>query len=298
MSSGRWIRHTVKAEEAGITVKEVLRGPLGISGRMIQRLTRSKGVQLNRRPAFLDRKVRAGDVVSAQVIIDEEPGLPPVEMPLAVVWEDDDLLVLDKPAGLLVHPTSPEHTRTLAHGVAHHLLKRSLHTRVRPVHRIDRDTSGLVLFAKSAQAQAALDTQLRDHSLRRSYQAVVQGVPEPASGMVDAPIARHPTRATLRVVHPSGEEARTRYRVVEAFTSAALVELELETGRTHQIRVHMAHLGHPVLGDRWYGGASALIRRPALHAFRLAFRHPRSHDEVELSAELPEDIAAILERLR
>jgi 23S rRNA pseudouridine1911/1915/1917 synthase len=213
--------------------------------------------------------------------------------------EDADLLVVDKPAGLLVHPTAPEHHHTLAHGVAHHLLRQGVHARVRPVHRIDRDTSGLVLFAKSAHAQAGLDAQLREHRLRRSYLALAAGLPVDAEGVVDAPIGRHPVNPTLRAVRPGGEEARTRYRVVERFARAALVELELETGRTHQIRVHLAHLGHPILGDGWYGGSGRDLGRPALHAHRLGFVHPTPpHREVELVAPLPEDMAALAARLR
>jgi RluA family pseudouridine synthase len=295
----RWAQHVVREEEAGATVREILRGPLALSGRLIQRLTRSKGVMLNRRPAFLDRRVRAGDLVTARVAADEEPGLPPVEMPLSVVLEDADLLVLDKPAGLLVHPTGPAHTRTLAHGVAHHLLSRGVHARVRPVHRIDRDTSGLVLFAKSARAQGGLDAQLREHRLRRTYLALVAGAPPEDEGVVDAPIGAHPRNPTLRAVRTGGEPARTRYRVVERVTDAALLELELETGRTHQIRVHLQHLGCPVLGDRWYGsGRVAGLDRPALHAHRLEFLHPIGGAPVEVSAPLPSDLAAVLERLR
>jgi 23S rRNA pseudouridine1911/1915/1917 synthase len=298
MAGGRWTEHVVSEAEAGRTVGEILRGEMAISGRMIQRLTRARGIMLNRRPAFLERRVKTGDLIAALLGAEEQAGLLPVEMPLSVLWEDDDALVLDKPAGLLVHPTSSEHTRTLAHGVAHHLALRGKGG-VHPVHRIDRDTSGVVLFAKSAHAHAVLDAQLRERSLRRSYLALVEGVVAEESGTIDAPIDRQPGRPTLRMVRIGGEPARTHFRVAERLRQATLVELELETGRTHQIRVHMLHLGHPVLGDRWYGHRGLnLIKRQALHASRMVFRAVGGESEVEVSAPLPEDMARAAERLR
>lgn len=295
----RWAQHTVREEEAGNTVQEILTGPMGISRRMIQRLTRAKGVLVNRKTAYLARAVRAGDVVAAKLGEREGAGIEAVEMELEVVHEDRDVLVLNKPPFLLVHPTSPEHTRTLSHGIAHHFQAQQIDARVRPVHRIDRDTSGLLLVAKSAFAHQHLDRQLRERTLRREYLAVVRGVVAEDEGTVEAPIGRHPRNPSLRAVRPGGEPARTRFRVRERFADATLLELELDTGRTHQIRVHMAHLGHPVLGDRPYGGgAPALIRRQALHALRLSFVHPATRNAMTLEAPVPEDIAALLEALR
>jgi RluA family pseudouridine synthase len=295
----RWAEHTVAADEAGRTVEEILTGPMGISRRMIQRLTRSRGVQLNRRPAYLAGKVKKGDVVTARVAPEEDAGLPPVPMELAVVHEDAEVLVLDKPPFLLVHPTSPEQTRTLAHGVAHRFAQQGLRAKVRPVHRIDRDTSGLVLFARTALAHAHLDAQLREREMGRSYLAFVRGAVADDAGMVDAPIGRDRKNPNLRAVRPGGEPALTRWRVAERFSGATLLELELETGRTHQIRVHMAHLGHPVLGDRPYGGAARgdTMKRQALHAARLAFAHPRTGERMSFEAPLPADLAELREWL-
>ena len=295
----KWAHHKVAEGEAGRTVEEILTGPMGISGRMVQRLTRSQGVQLNRRAAFLGRAVRAGDTVSARVASDEGAGLPAVEMPLSIAHEDADVLVLDKPPFLLVHPTAPEHDRTLAHGVAHHFAARGLQAKVRPVHRIDRDTSGLVLFAKSAFAHQHLDRQLREGGVRREYLALVRGAVEGDAGTVDAPIGRDRRNPNLRAVRTDGEPAVTRWRVEERFPAATLLALELETGRTHQIRVHLAHLGHPVLGDRQYGRAGLrLLPRQGLHAWRLAFTHPTSGAPIELEAPLPDDMRAAAEALR
>jgi 23S rRNA pseudouridine1911/1915/1917 synthase len=294
----KWVEHTVTEDEAGRTVQEILTGPLGVSRRMIQRLTRSQGIHLNRRAPFLGRKVRAGDVVAARLAGDEESGVEAVEMELSIVHEDDDVLVIDKPPFLLVHPTSPEQTKTLAHGVAHHFRATGQRLKVRPVHRIDRDTSGLVLFAKSSAAHARLDRQLQAGEIERDYLALVQGVVAEDAGTVDAPIARHPRKPNLRMVRPGGEHAVTRWRVVHRYADATLLELVLETGRTHQIRVHMAHLGHPVLGDRAYGGrAVAGLKRQALHASRLAFAHPAGGGRLDFTSPLPEDLARVREAL-
>lgn len=293
--SGRWTRHEVTADEAGRTVQEILTGPLRVSRRMIQRLTRSGGIRLDRRPTHLQRKVRTGEEVAARISMAEEPGLEPVAMPLAIVYEDDDLLVLDKAPFLLVHPVAPHHTETLAHGLAHHFLARGLHSRVRPVHRLDRDTSGLLLVAKSAFVHQILDAQIRARTMQREYLALVAGEVEAEEGQIDAPIGRSPADPSLRTVRATGgEPARTHFRVVERYSGASLVELALDTGRTHQIRVHMAHLGHPLLGDLRYGGPAVPgLRRQALHAGRLTFIHPTGRQEIVLEAPLPADLARV-----
>ena len=295
----RWTEHTVQPDEAGRTVQDILTGSLGVSRRMIQKLTRAKGLRHNRRPAWLAAKVRAGDVVAARLQPAETAGLLPVEMPLAVVHEDGEVLVVDKPPFMLVHPTLPEHDRTLAHGVAWHLREQGVQAAVHPVHRIDRDTSGLVLFARTGHAHHRLDVQLRAGEIRREYLALVDGVVADDRGTIDAPIARDPRNPSLRAVREGGEPAVTRYEVVERFAAATLVRLELQTGRTHQIRVHMRHVGHPVLGDRQYGRKGLdLIRRQALHAARLAFVHPSSGEPLQLAAPLAPDLQSAVEGLR
>ncbi|HEV2132450.1 MAG TPA: RluA family pseudouridine synthase [Longimicrobiaceae bacterium] len=296
----RWVEHSVTPEEAGRTVQQLLTGTLGLSRRLLQKLSRSKGFRLNDRATFLARTVKAGDRVAARVAAAEETGLTAVPMPLDILHEDEEILVVNKPPALLVHPTSARQARTLAHGIAHHFQQQGVHAKVRPVHRIDRDTSGLVLFAKSAVAHQRLDRQLRERALRREYLALVDGVIERQSGVIEANIGRHSARPNLRAVRPTGgEHALTRFQVVERFPAATLLQVELETGRTHQIRVHLMHIGHPVLGDREYGGAGmTLMPRQALHAWRLSFSHPRGGDGLRFEAPLPADIAAALDQLR
>lgn len=279
-------------------MQEILTGSMGVSRRMIQKLTRAKGLRHNRRPAWLSAKVRVGDVVAARLAAAESAGLEPVRMDLAVVHEDAEVLVVDKPPFLLVHPTSPDQDRTLAHGVAWHLRQAGVHAAVHPVHRIDRDTSGLVLFARTSHAHHRLDVQLRAGEIEREYLALVDGVLADDTGVIDAPIDRDPRNPSLRTVRPGGEPALTRYAVVERYPAATLVRLHLETGRTHQIRVHMKHVGHPVLGDRQYGRRGVdTIKRQALHAARLAFVHPSSGERIELTAPLPPDMTDAVARL-
>jgi 23S rRNA pseudouridine1911/1915/1917 synthase len=297
-SPSAWVNHTVAPEEAGRTVQDILTGPMSVSRRMIQRLTRAKGLQHNRRAAWLKSKVRAGDVVSARLNPAESAGLAPVPMELRVLYEDAEVLAVDKPPFLLVHPTSPEQDRTLAHGVAHHLAEQGVHAKVHPVHRIDRDTSGLVVFAKTGHAHHRLDLQLRAGELKREYLALVDGVVEGERGTIDAPIGRDPRNPVLRVVRKDGDAAVTRWEVAERYPTATLLRLELETGRTHQIRVHLQHAGHAVLGDRQYGRKGLhLLKRQALHASHLAFAHPTSGEPIRLDAELAPDMQAAIANL-
>lgn len=296
---GRWLEHRVAAGSAGRTVEEILKEEMGVSGRMIQRLTRSRGILLNRRPGYLRRMVREGDTLAARIGAEEEPTLAPVAMDLAILHEDDDSIVLDKPAGLLVHPTASHHTRTLAHGLAHHYAEQGAALRVRPVHRLDRDTSGAILFAKSAFAQNELDRQLREGELVREYLALVEGRVVSDAGEIDAPIGRARRNPRLREVRHDGQPARTRYRVTQRMAGASLLRVQLDTGRTHQIRVHLAHLGHPVAGDRAYGAVqTARGQRIALHSARIAFRHPRSAAPIEVEAPLPADLERVVDSSR
>ena len=275
-------------------MQEILTGPLGVSRRMIQRLTRASGIRLNGRAAYLKRQVRAGDVVAARVAAAEAVGLEPRPLSLQVRYEDEHVLVVDKAAGLLVHPVGRAGETTLAHGIAHYLAERGRQVRVRPVHRLDRDTSGLVLLALSAYVHQALDRQLRAGGIRRSYLAVVRGTPSPPEGRIDLPIGPHPHDPNLRAVVPGGAHAVTRFRTLRSSAEASLLHAELETGRTHQIRVHLAHLGHPLLGDVRYGGPAGPPGRQALHATHLSFTHPVTGEPVEVESPLPAELEQLI----
>jgi 23S rRNA pseudouridine1911/1915/1917 synthase len=217
------------------------------------------------------------------------------------VYEDDDILVIDKPAGLTVHP-APGHRRgTLVNAVLARVPNVTTASgALRPgiVHRLDKDTSGLLVVAKTDTAYRSLAAQIRARSVTRIYLALVRDGVRGDAGVIRVPIGRHPRHRTRMAVVPSGRPAATNFEVRERLPGATLLECRLQTGRTHQIRVHLRHIGHPVLGDPVYGVRAAGIRRQALHAVRLAFTHPRTGHPVCFTAPLPEDFAALLERLR
>ncbi|WP_124726597.1 RluA family pseudouridine synthase [Staphylospora marina] len=289
-SHNPWVTYRVPEHMTGVTVEEVLRGPLMVSRRLLNRLTRIKGIRLNGKPAWLAQKVKTGDRVQAALRPPETSPLSPEPVPLRVVYEDTDLMVIDKPAGVAVHPVRDTDRGTLVHGILHLWSSKGIRGTVRPVHRLDRFTSGLILIAKSGYMHQLLDRQLRNGHIHRAYLAVCDGKPEPAEGVIDAPIGRDPRHPTRRRITAGGDPATTRYRLVRQGERASLVEARPITGRTHQIRVHFAHLGAPLAGDRLYGGDTSAIRRQALHAFELAFTHPLTGEDLRFEAPLPEDM--------
>ncbi|MDP2792550.1 MAG: 23S rRNA pseudouridine(1911/1915/1917) synthase RluD [Sulfurisoma sp.] len=227
------------------------------------------------------------------------------DIALPIVFEDDDLIVIDKPAGLVVHPGNGNPSGTLMNALLHHAPALAFVPRAGIVHRLDKETSGLLVVAKTLAAQTDLVRQLQARTVKRHYLALALGQVE-RDGSVDAPIGRHPVqRIKMAVVHGSrGKEARTHYHVLERFERATLLECRLETGRTHQIRVHLASIGHPLAGDPVYGKTKSgdarldAFHRQALHAWRLALRHPAGGAEMAWESPLPEDFAALLEALR
>ncbi len=250
-------------------------------------------------PAEGRRKVKSGEDVEVELV--PRPGeaaFEPEAIALTVVHEDDDLLVIDKPPGLVVHPGSGNWAGTMLNALLHHAPGTRDLPRAGIVHRLDKETSGLLVVAKTEEAQLDLVRQLQARTVKRTYLALARGkMPRP--GKVDAPIGRHPVHRTRMAVVEGGKPAVTHYRPREAFAAHTLLECDLETGRTHQIRVHLASIGHPLEGDPEYGGRGAhLLPRQALHAWRLAFIHPRTKDERRFESPLPQDLAALLEALR
>ena len=231
----------------------------------------------------------------------EEAGLEPERIPLAIIYQDEDIIVVDKPAGLTVHP-APGHPRgTLVNALLTLVPELAAsRDRVRPgiVHRLDKDTSGLLVVARNERARTDLTRQLKEREVRKTYLALVQGIPQPAQGTIEAPIGRHPRNRKKMAVVAGGREAETKYRVREELGSFALLEVEPVTGRTHQIRVHLAAIGHAVVGDAVYGKRSSLVERQFLHAWRLAFTLPSSGRLVEFESPLPPDLQAGLRSLR
>jgi 23S rRNA pseudouridine1911/1915/1917 synthase len=278
-------------------------------------------IHVNGRPGRSSQRLRAGDLVRVELPAPQtDPGIVPEARALAIVFEDEHLLVIDKPAGLVVHPGAGVRVGTLVHALVHH------HPPIagvggagRPgiVHRLDRGTSGLMVVAKTERAYRALVEAIRARTVARTYRALAWGVPRAASGRLEAAIARDPRdRKRMAVARRGGRPAATRWSRDESFGVASLLTLDLESGRTHQIRVHLAHLGHPVAGDPVYGGREkalgrftgprralaarllALLPRQALHAARLGFAHPVHGAPLHFEARLPDDLAPALDFVR
>lgn len=295
----RVIRYDVTKESDGMLVKEILRRHFGLSTRQVSRLKfQPEGILVDGRHATVRHVLRAGQVLTL-CLEQEEQGsdhLEPVEGPLDIRYEDKDMLLLYKPAGVVVHPSHGHYKDSLANMLVYHYGRQGQHLVVRPVGRLDKDTSGLIIIAKHAAASAIFDRQRRKGELGRTYLALVEGCPTPLSGTVDAPLGRVDGSLILRQVRPDGESARTDYEVICPGTQYSLVRLKLHTGRTHQIRVHMAHLSHPLLGDPFYGTEGSMgMCRAALHSWQIACRQPITGEEMHFVSELPEDMKRLCE---
>ncbi|TMB98867.1 MAG: RluA family pseudouridine synthase [Chloroflexi bacterium] len=247
------------------------------------------------------QRLRAGESVCLTNRPRSAARLRPIAMPLTILYQDADLLVIDKPAGLTVHPAPGHESGTLVNALL--AIVPELGTTpgdMRPgiVHRLDKDTSGLMIVAKNERAKLAVQAQLKHRQVHKTYLALVHGIPEPREGVIEAPIGRHPQNRKKIAIIAGGRESVTKYRLREELGRYALLEVEPVTGRTHQIRVHMAATGHPVVGDPVYGRRSELVKRQFLHAWKLAFALPLGGRQVEFESPLPVDLRDPLERLR
>ncbi|MBI2912458.1 MAG: RluA family pseudouridine synthase [Chloroflexi bacterium] len=258
-------------------------------------------VVVDGRPAKPSLLLAQGAAVNVTVPPAQPIELLPEQIPLTVIYQDHDLLVVDKPAGLTIHP-APGHPRgTLVNAllaICPDLQDMAATLRPGIVHRLDKDTSGLLVVARNDRAQRDLSRQLKEREVHKTYLALVHGAPRPPQGVIEAPIGRHPRNRKKMAVVAGGREAETRYRTRETLDGYALLEVEPVTGRTHQIRVHLAAIGHPVVGDATYGRRSALVGRQFLHAWRLAFTLPASGRLVEFESPLPADLREALDAVR
>lgn len=280
------------------------RSELGLSRSAAQKLMEEGCVRLNGRPGKKNDRLNPGDQVEVTVPQPREVDVVPREMPLDIVYEDEDVVVINKPKGLVVHPAAGHQDDTLVNGLLYAMgdTLSGINGELRPgiVHRIDKDTSGLLAVAKNDLAHAVLASQLKDHTMARTYEAIVCGNLKEDSGTVDAPIGRHPTdRKKMCVTQRNSKSAVTHWEVVRRYRGYTHIRCRLKTGRTHQIRVHMAYIGHPILGDTVYGHKKAELGQDSqcLHAGALCFRHPRTGRPVMVFAPLPAYFREVLERL-
>lgn len=293
----RVLSYAIPADQGGRTVEEFLRG-LGYSHRLVVYLKQTPGgILAGGESVFSTYRLHPGQVLTV-TLTEEEPSrnIPPADLPLAVVYEDPDILVVNKEAGIPVHPSQGHHGNTLANAASHYFALRGEPFVYRAVSRLDRDTSGLLVLAKHMLSACSLAGQMEDRRIRRRYLAFVRGL-TPDSGTVTAPIGRVPGSVIQRRVDPEqGEPACTHYSrlLYNQKKDLSLISLSLETGRTHQIRVHMASIGHPLPGDFLYCPDYRLINRQPLHSWRLEFCHPVTGKPMEFIAPLPQDMAALL----
>ena len=296
----------IQAQQSGVRLDVFLSEQLDHTSRSAaQKLLEAGAVTLNGKPLRKQDKTQAGAVYEVVLPEVKEVSIEAKDLPLDVVWEDADVLVLNKPKGVVVHPAPGHWDDTLVNALMFHCRDSlsGINGELRPgiVHRIDKDTSGLLIVAKNDFAHQALAAQLQDHSLSRTYEAIVKGGFREDEGTVDAPIGRHPVdRKKMAVTEKNSRSAVTHWRVLERFGHYSLVECRLETGRTHQIRVHMAHIHHPILGDTVYGNSRPELGQDSqcLHARALTFRHPRTGEQITVTCPRPAYFEAVLDRLR
>ena len=276
----------------------------GLTRSQATRLIESGEVAVNGRAVSKSYKLAGGEDIAVTLPEPEPVEAVPQDIPLDVVYEDADVIVVNKPSGMVVHPAPGHPDGTLVNALLYHCAGTlsGVGGALRPgiVHRIDRDTSGLIIAAKNDAAHQYLSAQLADHTLARTYECIVVGALREDRGTVDAPIARHPTDRKRMAVVAGGREAVTHWEVIARYPGYTHVRCRLETGRTHQIRVHMAYIGHPILGDTVYGAKKEVpgLTGQCLHAVGLRFLHPRTHEVVELSCPLPEEFTRMLQKIR
>lgn len=292
---GEWMEIIVPKEWHGLTTEDIFFHIWRASKKQVHLLRMNKEVRVNRRPAVWTKKLQTNDRLELRIFKEEKHDIAPVYMELDVIYEDDHLIVVNKPAGLDTHPNVPGETNTLANGLAFYLQAKGENGRMKHIHRLDRDTSGAVLFAKHSFAGAILDKMLQRREIERMYWAVVHGILKNDRGKIDRPIGRDRHHPTRRRISPTGDPAVTYYEVLRRYPEKNLtaVACRLETGRTHQIRVHFSSLGHPVIGDALYGGHGA-IKHQALHAVQISFKHPFTMETIACTAEPPADFKKLL----
>ncbi len=284
------LNYIVKDE---VNIRQVLREKFGISERLLTKLKKSKKIFLNdSNKIYMDMYVKQNDKISVNLDFDEDnSNIIPVKMDLKILYEDESIIIVDKPANMPVHPSLNHYEDSLSNGIKYYFNILELKRKIRPINRLDKNTSGIVIFAKNEYIQDRLN------KYHKEYLAIVIGKLL-GSGIIDKPIARKEDSIIERCIDSNGEKSITEYEVIQNFkvnnTNLSLLKCILHTGRTHQIRVHMKSIGHPILGDTLYGNYSELINRQALHAYKISFIHPITKKEIEITSSIPNDMLKII----
>lgn len=319
------ITYVVSAEEEGYKLKTIMQKKMNISRKLLTRLKQTEeGIMLNGERVYISVHVRSGDRVEIRMEQETSDDILPQPIPFDILYEDDDLLIVNKEAGIIVHPTSGHYTNTLANGVVYYWQEQGKSFRFRPVHRLDQETTGVLVIAKNPYVHQHISQQMMDGHVDKKYIALVHNVPSPSEGMIDGPIDRDPLEPHRRIVTPTGYSSLTRYWVIERYHHSSMVQLKLETGRTHQIRVHMTSIGCPLIGDSYYQHLiynemnidlgtteienpiipendvvrlDQMMGRQALHASELSFVHPILLEMMTFTAPLPLDMETLRNQL-
>lgn len=283
----------------GRKLKDYLKNSAKFSSRLIKGAAREKRILVNGKTENLRFILSPGDKIEFDVKKEETQNIEPESIPLNIVYEDEDIVIVNKKPFMVVHPTKSYQSGTLANGLLYHFRENGNDCIVRLVSRLDMNTSGLILVAKNQFAHMALARDMQKDIFQKKYLAVVHGNLEKKEGTIDEPIYKPEDSGIKRIIDERGQKSVTHYKVIETCESGDLVELELETGRTHQIRVHLAHIGHPLFGDTLYGQEDdGFINRQALHAYSLKFPHPRTGKIISIQTDIPEDMKELMKKLR
>ncbi len=294
------LKYTAKLEDQGRTVKHILKNELNISERLVKRLKYSGNIFCNSIPVRVIEVVKPGDVIEANVdFVEDAPDIIPEDIHIDIIYEDDCLIVVNKKPNIVVHPTFSHHSGTIANAIMHHMAAKGEFKKIRPVSRLDRDTSGVIIFAKNEFVQESLIRQMGNNGFKKEYIGIVHGVIKDAAGTIDLPIERKPDSIMLRHISPTGDKSITHFQVLEYLNNSTHLKFDLETGRTHQIRVHCQAIGHPLIGDSLYSDIKTdFIGRQALHSYKVSFTHPFSNSPMQFTAKIPDDISSLLKILR
>ncbi len=290
------LSYQIQPTEHFDNIKEVLKIKFEISDRLLLKLKTNNKIFLNNIPTNIKSPVNSNDIIEISLDFNEDnTNIIPTKMDLKIIYEDDSLLILNKPAGYPVHPSLLHFEDSLSNGVKYYFDSINLHKKIRPVNRLDKDTSGIVIFAKNEYVQENLIKQMKTKSFKKEYIAICEGIISPNTGTINKPISRKPGSIIERCVNDDGDNAITHYDLIKTINnSLSVVHIVLETGRTHQIRVHMSYIGNPIIGDTLYGTESDLIKRQALHSYKVSFVHPVTKEKMEFTAPLFDDMKNLL----